>query len=671
MMRNCVDLISVIMPVFNAENTLAYAIESVLSQTHPELELLVIDDASEDDSAWIAEHYARIDHRIRILYNSQNSRSHHIEWEPRNDAMEIARGHFIAYLDADNTWESSFLAEMRDFITADSSLQLAYCDSRNFYSEQEKQLATSGDTRTLVDQGSDWTIFSNEQTLLGGQGTSPYIDTNEMFHRATIFDGLLTLWRTEHPFRAAVNARQPLRRPYRRHNDLDLAERVMRKFGTSSIGHLRKALVNYYYQSARRSTHPTLGKIPRQGGTAPSVWLSAPIRLPEASPKASSNFHFSSVLDLRLAAGDLTAGTHADLPAVPRPEELIRRLSVYPTPNEHWPFFAYLAHEMNDRLECAVYSRDNVVPSHGCTDAIGQALRITVEPITSRRMRPGVLFAGPGYDYSSIARGQGCRPVLVRADAPEEFVGSVQSMDLSDVRCVILTFPHNPLGYTFSACQIKKITEVALTYHLTVVVDLAYEAFTQKPFAIGALAHLPLQQTVLCTTMSKTWGLPGLRVGFTYAANSEVAEALRRARGSALTQPAATLLDTAESLVCGGGALRDAFLHRISARKQTIRHSIEAHLSTDSGVTIGVTPDNSMFEVLHISAMCARLRSTPMEIASRLEAEHGILVRSSEWFVPRYWRDTVPHLIRISMGGRIDPDHVGERLAHALNSFRE
>lgn len=93
-------MISVVMPAFNAEATIERAIESVLVQTQPELELIVVDDGSTDGSVEIAEFWARRDARVRVL-----SIEHAGPGAARNAGIDIATGEWLAFLDADDEYD--------------------------------------------------------------------------------------------------------------------------------------------------------------------------------------------------------------------------------------------------------------------------------------------------------------------------------------------------------------------------------------------------------------------------------------------------------------------------------------------------------------------------------------------------------------------------------------
>lgn len=91
-------LVSVIMPVYNSEKYLALAIESILHQTYTNMELIIIDDCSNDDSLEIAKNYQMEDDRIKIVSNPRNRKQAFC----RNMGIELSRGDYIAFLDSDD-----------------------------------------------------------------------------------------------------------------------------------------------------------------------------------------------------------------------------------------------------------------------------------------------------------------------------------------------------------------------------------------------------------------------------------------------------------------------------------------------------------------------------------------------------------------------------------------
>ena len=93
--------VSIVMPMHNSSRYVGESVESVLAQTYKDWELLVVDDASTDDSVALVEHYAAIDPRVRLLRNDHPSGN---PASPRNVGVREARGRFIAFLDSDDIW---------------------------------------------------------------------------------------------------------------------------------------------------------------------------------------------------------------------------------------------------------------------------------------------------------------------------------------------------------------------------------------------------------------------------------------------------------------------------------------------------------------------------------------------------------------------------------------
>ena len=93
-------LVSVIMPAWNAEKHIKESIESVLSQTYTNWELLIVDDCSTDGTADLVRSYQEADHRIRLIRRKKNGGPSRA-W---NSAFRCMHGQYVAFLDADDIW---------------------------------------------------------------------------------------------------------------------------------------------------------------------------------------------------------------------------------------------------------------------------------------------------------------------------------------------------------------------------------------------------------------------------------------------------------------------------------------------------------------------------------------------------------------------------------------
>ena len=97
--------ISVIVPVYNAKRTLGECIESVLQQTYRDIELILVDDGSADESGEICDTYAKKDRRIKVIHKENGGVS-----SARNMGIEKAEGEYICFIDSDDYIEAETLA---------------------------------------------------------------------------------------------------------------------------------------------------------------------------------------------------------------------------------------------------------------------------------------------------------------------------------------------------------------------------------------------------------------------------------------------------------------------------------------------------------------------------------------------------------------------------------
>ena len=118
--------ISVVMSVYNAEKYLSEAIESILSQTFSDFEVILINDKSADESLSIMEEYQKRDSRIRILNNDVNLGL----TKSLNKGLEIARGEYIARMDADDISVPERFQKQVDFLDSHQDYSFVSCIAR-------------------------------------------------------------------------------------------------------------------------------------------------------------------------------------------------------------------------------------------------------------------------------------------------------------------------------------------------------------------------------------------------------------------------------------------------------------------------------------------------------------------------------------------------------------
>lgn len=106
------NLVSIITPVYKAEQYLSETIQSVLNQTYKKFEYVLIDDCSPDSSAKIIKEFNKKDDRIRYVKLDENSGAA----VARNKGLECANGRFIAFLDSDDKWDPTKLEKQLYFM---------------------------------------------------------------------------------------------------------------------------------------------------------------------------------------------------------------------------------------------------------------------------------------------------------------------------------------------------------------------------------------------------------------------------------------------------------------------------------------------------------------------------------------------------------------------------
>lgn len=107
-------LVSVVMPVYNAADTVLASVQSVQHQTYPDWELVVVDDGSRDASVEIVTELASEDSRIRLFRQEQNGGVA----TARNRGIKEAQGQYLAFLDSDDLWRTEKLTKQITFMQA-------------------------------------------------------------------------------------------------------------------------------------------------------------------------------------------------------------------------------------------------------------------------------------------------------------------------------------------------------------------------------------------------------------------------------------------------------------------------------------------------------------------------------------------------------------------------
>jgi glycosyltransferase involved in cell wall biosynthesis len=127
------SLVSVIIPFFNAERFIEEAIISVLDQTYPAWELLLVDDGSTDASSAVARHYAG-KHPAKVSYLEHADHENQGKSASRNRGLADAAGKYVAFLDADDVWLPTILEEQVAILESQPRAAMVYGPIQWWYS---------------------------------------------------------------------------------------------------------------------------------------------------------------------------------------------------------------------------------------------------------------------------------------------------------------------------------------------------------------------------------------------------------------------------------------------------------------------------------------------------------------------------------------------------------
>jgi glycosyltransferase involved in cell wall biosynthesis len=144
------DLVSCIIPAFNAESFVGEAIESVLEQSYAAVELIVVDDGSTDRTADVARSYGPLVHCL--------VRPHRGAGAAKNDGVGLAQGGFVAFLDADDLWHPDKLTHQTTHLARKPEIDLSFTQYQNFWSEEIAEEGKKYHGHPLSRPASGWSM---------------------------------------------------------------------------------------------------------------------------------------------------------------------------------------------------------------------------------------------------------------------------------------------------------------------------------------------------------------------------------------------------------------------------------------------------------------------------------------------------------------------------------
>lgn len=228
------DLITVIVPVYKVEPYLRRCIESIISQTYANLEIILVDDGSPDSCGGICDDYAEIDQRITVIHKKNGGLS-----DARNAGLEQAKGKYIAFVDSDDFVSPQYIGRLYEALV-ENNADIAVC------------------AEAFVEEGPDGSVLPMKRPLRDVEGsvTMTARDALSCMLRQDIFDA--SAWAKLYRSDLFSDVRFPVGYAY---EDVGTIHRLMLK--SHRVTYLGEHL--YFYLQRK-------GSILHTGGSSKRFW---------------------------------------------------------------------------------------------------------------------------------------------------------------------------------------------------------------------------------------------------------------------------------------------------------------------------------------------------------------------------------------------------------------
>ncbi len=291
------------------------------------------------------------------------------------------------------------------------------------------------------------------------------------------------------------------------------------------------------------------------------------------------------------------------------------------------------AESLNRWLGVTRFHEESVVSADGGQNAVNLAARVFTSPLGSTASpKQYVLLAVPCYPYLTSLVPSHAGVMAFAAYDGEMFTRGVETYCNPQVGMILLNVPHNPMGYALDTGQVARLNRVAQTYDCALVVDLVYAAFTADAGVGAALAGLDPARTVFVDSVSKKYGLPGLRLGFALSAAESLVYALRYVKMGESLMPSPVKLAFA-------GHLLEEYAHYPARIAAAIRERHGRFLECFAGSQeYGVRPfggaANPFYLALDIAALLEKSGVTDVDVARHCMEAHRVRVMAGAFIYP-------------------------------------
>lgn len=169
------ELISVIVPVYNVEEYLDECVQSIVNQTHRKLEIILVDDGSTDKCSALCEKWAKKDNRIKVVHKTNGGLS-----SARNAGLEIAKGEYIGFVDSDD-WINPTMYELLLNTCKINNTGISCCGRTLVYEDGLKM-------KTYISSGGVWNTEHAISKVLRRDGMD--VAAWDKLYKSELFDNI-------------------------------------------------------------------------------------------------------------------------------------------------------------------------------------------------------------------------------------------------------------------------------------------------------------------------------------------------------------------------------------------------------------------------------------------------------------------------------------------------
>ena len=174
------ELISIIVPVYNAEKYLGKCIQSLLSQNYTNIELVLVDDGSTDSSGILCDNYAESDSRIIVIHKQNGGVS-----SARNIGLETATGKYVTFVDSDDYVSNNYISSLYNNLIRNKT-DLSFCKFAFLYNDIDYR--EESDLPSLIDLSQNFTLISFANRFFNSKEYIPSSACRILYKKSIITD---------------------------------------------------------------------------------------------------------------------------------------------------------------------------------------------------------------------------------------------------------------------------------------------------------------------------------------------------------------------------------------------------------------------------------------------------------------------------------------------------